>query len=89
MTFNLKTATAAVVFALTLGTGSTAFAKAHDQGVADGEPTPENTGALVQTLDKGVSSLVNNGARGNGASAAMSGNRTVPVVGNGSNVEPD
>lgn len=89
MTMKLKTATAAFVFAVALGSGSSVFAKAHDQGVADGEATPDNTGALVQTLDRGVSSLVNNGARGAGASAAGSDNSVDPVVGNGSNVEPD
>lgn len=71
------------VLALALSTGA-AFAKAHDQGVADGGPTPENTGQAVQNNGvPGISANVNKGARGAAASAARSGNRIEPVVGNG------
>ncbi|HSF96575.1 MAG TPA: hypothetical protein VLA52_16235 [Thermohalobaculum sp.] len=82
MKFTLKTAASAVALTMIMGTGS-AFAKAHDQGVADGEPLefPGGTGAFVQTLDQGVSSLQNGGQRGDTASANGGDNRVEPVVG--------
>ncbi|MDH3667642.1 MAG: hypothetical protein OEN23_12000 [Paracoccaceae bacterium] len=85
----IKTTASAVVLTMLAGS-SAAFAKAHDQGVADGTPLdfPGGTGAFVQTLDKGISSLQNNGQRGDTASANGGDNRVEPVVGNGNN-EPD
>lgn len=80
MTFNRMTAVAAILLT-TLGASSAAFAKAHDQGVADGSPN-DGTGAFVQSLDQGVSSVVSDGARGEGASANGGDNRIDPVVGN-------
>ena len=88
MTSRFKMTAAAATLALVLGSGTTAFGKAHDQGVADGEATPDNTGAFVQTLEAGVSTVVSDGVRGAGASAAGSDNAVEPVVGNGAN-EPD
>ncbi len=80
MTFTFKTAATAIALSLVLGSGS-AFAKAHDQGVADGDISfPDGTGAAVQTLDRGVSTLVSGGLRGAAASAAGGGNRVEPVV---------
>jgi hypothetical protein len=82
MRFTLKTAASAIAITMLVGSGS-AFAKAHDQGVADGSPLdfPGGTGAFVQTLDKGVSSGQNNGTRGGISSEAKGDNRVVPVVG--------
>ena len=86
MTFKNKIAALVIPLTMVLG-ASGAFAKAHDQGVADGEATPANTGAFIQGLGgEGVSALVNGGARGNGASASQGGNRTVPVDQPGQNV---
>ncbi len=72
--------------ALALTTGS-AFAKAHDQGVADGSSPEISTGDVVQDVidGPGVSNVVSGGARGAGASAAGGDNRVEPVVGNGAN----
>ena len=45
MTFTFKTAATALALTMVLGSGS-AFAKAHDQGVADGDISfPDGTGA--------------------------------------------
>ena len=83
MTSTSKMAAAAVALTVLLGAGSTAFAKAHDQGVADGDIVfPDGTGAAVQTLDQGVSTVVGNGVRGDAASTAGSGNAVNPVVSN-------
>ncbi len=49
MTFKNKIAALAIPLTMVLG-ASGAFAKAHDQGVADGEATPANTGAFIQGL---------------------------------------
>jgi hypothetical protein len=81
MKFPLKTAASAIAVTMVLGGASAAFAKAHDQGVADGEPFPSNTGAFVQTLESGVSSLQNDGQRGDTASGNGGDNRVEPVVG--------
>ena len=81
MTSKYKIAALAIPLTMVLGV-SGAFAKAHDQGVADGTPLEQNTGAFVQSLDQGVSAGVNNGARGDSASANQGGNRTEPVVSN-------
>ena len=91
MKLTIKTAASAMAVTIALGSASGAFAKAHDQGQADGAPLdfPGGTGAFVQTLDKGISSLQNNGQRGATASANKGENRVEPVVGNGRNNEPD
>lgn len=88
MTIKRTAAAAATILALTVGSASAVFAKAHDQGVADGMPLDGNTGAFVQTLDRGVSSLQNDGQRGETASGNGGDNRVEPVVGNGAN-QPD
>jgi hypothetical protein len=90
MKFTLAIAASALALTMALGSGP-AFAKAHDQGVADGEATPDNTGAFVQSLGgNGVSGVVNKGARGDGASAAGGDNRTTPIDRPGQNkFEPD
>ncbi len=82
----LKTAGSAFAVTLILGTGA-AFAKAHDQGVADGFPTPQpTTGGFIQSLGgNGVSSLQNKGKRGEISSEAKGDTRVEPVVGNGAN----
>lgn len=87
----LKTAASAVAVTMVLGSASAALAKAHDQGVADGTPLafPGGTGAFVQTLDSGVSSIQNKGQRGAISSTQKGDGRVVPVVGNGANSEPD
>ena len=87
MTIKHRAAAAATILALTIGSTSAVFAKAHDQGIADGTPV-DGTGALVQTLDMGVSSLQNDGQRGATASGNGGDNRVDPVVGNGAN-QPD
>ena len=76
---------------LVLGSGSTVFAKAHDQGVADGMETPDNTGFHVQNVVEGpgISQTLNGGRRGDLASGRGGENRVQPVTGNGANVEPD
>ena len=78
MTFKIKSTATAVALTLLLGS-SAAFAKMHDQGIADGEGTPDNTGALIQTLEAGVSSLVNDGARGDAAPTAGGDNAVDPI----------
>ncbi len=86
MTFKNKIAALAIPLTMVLG-ASAAFAKAHDQGVADGMDTPPNTGAFVQNLDgEGVSMGVSNGLRGDGASGSQGDNRTEPVDQPGQNV---
>ena len=86
MSFDIKLPVAAVTIVLALGASSTAFAKAHDQGIADGFATPDSTSGEIQSLGgQGVSSVVNNGARGFGASTNGGDNAVDPVVGN----EPD
>lgn len=88
MTFTFKTAATAIALSLVLSTGP-AFAKAHDQGVADGFATPDNTGAFIQGLGgNGVSGGQIDGQRGDTASANGSDNKIVPVVGSGTN-EPN
>ena len=85
MNYTIKTVASAIVLSMVMGSGS-ALAKAHDQGVADGEIAfPDGTGAAVQTLDQGVSGGVANGVRGGAASADGGGNRVEPVV----NAEPN
>ena len=89
MTFIRNTAATAIALGLMLGGSSAAFAKAHDQGVADGLDTPDSTSAFIQTLQgPGVSMGIKNGQRGTGASTAGGDNAVEPVVGNGAN-EPD
>ena len=90
MSMKSKLPVAIVSAVLVLSTGSAAFAKAHDQGVADGMPTPDNTGQFVQdTGFPGVSEKFNKGQRGEAASGNGGDNRIEPVVGNGANAEPD
>ena len=90
MSMKSKMSVALVGTMLVLGSGSTVFAKAHDQGVADGMSTPDNTGAFVQGTDfPGVSEKFNRGQRGEAASGNGGDNRIDPVVGNGANAEPD
>ena len=85
MNYTIKTVASAIVLSMVMGSGS-ALAKAHDQGVADGDiEFPGGTGAAVQTLDQGVSGVVANGARGGAASADGGDNRLEPVV----NAEPN
>ena len=89
MTINRNISAAALALALALGTSSAAFAKAHDQGVADGEFPAVGTGELVQGNGvPGISPVVNNGQRGDAASGNGGENAVEPVVGNGTN-EPD
>ena len=88
MNIKHSAAAAATILALTIGSTSAVFAKAHDQGVADGS-APESTSAVVQSIEgPGVSALVSGGQRGAGASANGGDNRVNPVVGNGAN-KPD
>ena len=89
MSFDIKLPVAAVTIVLALGASSTAFAKAHAQGVADGD-FPVSTSEVVQTVIEGpgVSAIVNGGQRGEAASDPDAVNAVDPVVGNGAN-EPD
>lgn len=89
MTITLRTAATAAALALALGHASSALAKAHDQGVADGDATPQpTTGAFIQSLGgNGVSALTSGGARGDAASTNQGGNRVTPTVGNGVNAD--
>ena len=80
----MKSQITLAALALTLTTG-TAFAKAHDQGVADGS-FPDSTSDVVQSIEgPGVSSVVGKGQRGGAASENQGDNRVEPVVGNGKN----
>ncbi len=80
----MKTTAYISLLAIAVSTGG-AFAKAHDQGVADGS-FPESTSDVVESIDgPGISSVVSGGARGAGASANQGDNRVEPVVGNGKN----
>lgn len=82
-----QAAAAALVVSLALG-GGTAMAKAHDQGVADGD-FPESTSDVVSSIEgPGISAAVGKGARGEAASANGSDNAVTPVVGNGAK-KPD
>lgn len=72
------------ILAIALSAGS-AFAKAHDQGVADGS-FPDSTSDVVDSIEgPGISSVVGNGQRGGAASENKGDNRVEPVVGNGKN----
>lgn len=74
--------TALLALALTSGM---AFAKAHDQGAADGV-SPDSTSETVSSIDgPGISSVTSKGARGAQASERGSDNAVDPVVGNGNN----
>ena len=88
MRFDTKFPVAAVTIVLALGASSTAFAKAHDQGVAD-DMFPASTSDFIQNVipGPGVSLFVNT-TRGDTASANGADNAVDPVVGNGAN-EPD
>ncbi|NNK68202.1 MAG: hypothetical protein HKO95_15860 [Rhodobacteraceae bacterium] len=80
----MKTQICISILAVALSAG-TAFAKAHDQGVADGS-FPDSTSDTVRSIEgPGIKSVVSGGARGEGASANKGGNRVEPVVGNGAN----
>ncbi|UWQ55955.1 hypothetical protein [Leisingera caerulea] len=81
----------ASAIALTLAMGSgPAFAKAHDQGVADGDFPAISTGDVVKSLGgMGVSSVVGDGARGDAASANGGDNRVIPVERPGQINQPD
>ncbi len=74
------------ILAVAMTTGI-AFAKAHDQGVADGS-FPDSTSETVRSIEgPGIKSVVSGGARGGAASDNKGGNRVEPVVGNGKNAE--
>ncbi len=88
MAFKSKIAALAIPLTMVLG-ASGAFAKAHDQGVADGM-APDDTSAFIQTLGgEGVSTIVNDGERGTGDSGDGGDNRVTPVDQPGQNKEPD
>ncbi len=70
---------AAVAFAASTLTGAQAFAKAHDQGVADGTQPPSTSGVVADIPGPGVSGVVNGGRRGDAASDAKGGNAVSPV----------
>ena len=80
----MKTQICLSILAVALSTG-TAFAKAHDQGVADGV-FPESTSDVVRSIEgPGIKAVVSGGARGEAASGNGGDNRVRPVVGNGAN----
>lgn len=80
----MKTKLCVSILAVALSTGS-AFAKAHDQGVADGS-FPDSTSDVVRSVDgPGIKAVVSGGARGDAASDNKGDNRVEPVVGNGQN----
>ncbi len=82
----MKTQLCISILAVVVSTG-TAFAKAHDQGVADGS-FPESTSDVVQSIEgPGISAVVGKGQRGEAASSNKGGNRVEPVVGNGKNAK--
>lgn len=82
----MKTQLCISILAVVISTG-TAFAKAHDQGVADGS-FPESTSDVVQSIEgPGISAAVGDGQRGQAASTNKGDNRVEPVVGNGKNSE--
>lgn len=66
---------AALTLIASLALAGAAQAKGHDQGVADGMDPPAGPGALAGAVDDGQK----NGQRGDAASGAKGGNRTVPV----------
>ena len=88
MTFTMKTAGMAIVLSVA---ASSAFSKAHDQGVADGDFPEQGTAAVVESIDgPGVSRNFNEGQRGQVASGNGGDNRVVPVERPGQqNQEPD
>ena len=89
MSSKIKASAAAIALMVALGSSSAAFAKAHDQGQADGEFPEQGTGVVVQENGvPGISAVVNDGQRGGAASTNGGDNRVEPVVGNGNN-EPD
>lgn len=78
---NLLTTTAV---ALMLTSGAV-WAKAHDQGAADGT-SPDSTSETVSSIEgPGISSVTSRGARGAQASERKSDNSVDPVTGNGNN----
>lgn len=70
---------AAVAFAASTLAGAEAFAKAHDQGVADGTQPPSTSGVVADIPGPGISSVVGGGQRGDAASAAGGDNAVSPV----------
>lgn len=75
-----------IVSLLAIGvTAGSAYAKAHDQGVADGS-FPESTADVVDSIEgPGISGAVGGGQRGEAASGNKGDNAVDPVVGNGAN----
>ncbi len=89
MSSKIQASAAVIALMMALGASSTAFAKAHDQGVADGSFPEQGTGVVVQNSGvPGISAVVNGGLRGDAASSNGGDNGVEPVVGNGAN-EPD
>lgn len=70
--------TTAVALAIALGSSSAAFAKAHDQGVADGgrEPGGRNNSNATGITAEAASLAVGN--RGEDNNGLLNGNRTRP-----------
>lgn len=64
-----------------MGFAGSVHAKAHDQGVADGQPNTVAPGAAAGAVDDAVKG----GQRGAAASDAKGDNRKTPTVGNGKN----
>ena len=89
MSFTSKTAAAAAIaLSMALGGASAAFAKAHDQGVADsigGFSPGDSAGGVSPAGGSAVSDGQKNGARGDTAKAAKSGNATEPTNAPGQN----
>ncbi len=83
-------AACALVLSLGLIGAPQAFAKAHDQGVADGDRNPgeSQAGGAGVGGKGGISGNVNDGQRGDGASAAGSDNSGDKGVGEGG-ADPD
>ncbi len=79
MTFS-KLAAAAVALTLMAGGTSAVFAKAHDQGVADGDFPDVGTAEVVESIEgPGISLSQNGGQRGDTASTNGGDNRVEPV----------
>lgn len=90
MNSSIKIAAAAIALTMFVGSGSAAFAKAHDQGVADGDHFAGSTqiGGNGVGGPGGVSAGQRDGVRGGIASGNGGDNRVEPVERPGLN-EPD
>ncbi len=88
MSFISKATAAAIALSLALGGASAAFAKDHDQGVADGDFAPgDSAGGVSPAGGFDVKSTNNDGQRG-GIASGKRGDNAVSAEGDQSDNAP-